>query len=356
MTFAKLPLAAGDGDADPHQALRITRNLMAVGTSLLVILLLGVYRLEGYIAPLPFAVSIALILTLCAGFYLVFRSGLNLRFADPSLTMGQVAAAVATLVYVNFSLLEGRGAFLLVYIMAMLFAVFRLTAHQLLAIALPVIAAHATFIVVQAGQPAARLRVELLHLIVLAVVLIWFAQLGGYISGLRRRLRTLNAHDELTGAHSRRYILDILNAEKARADRYGDVFCVALLDLDHFKTINDRHGHTTGDEVLKAFSRVVELHVRGSDHFGRYGGEEFVLVLTRTNLQAGLPVVERIRAATTAAPWQHLIDELVVTVSIGMAEYRGGESIDALIQRTDAALYAAKRSGRDRVVTAHGGE
>jgi diguanylate cyclase len=347
---ARTVLSGARRASDRQQALRITRNLMAVGTSLLVILLLVFYRMEGYIAKTPFVVASSLILGLCVGFYLVFRSGVNLRFADPSLTFAQVASAVATLVYVNFHLVDGRGAFLLVYIMAMVFAVFRLTTRQLHFIVLPVIAAHAAFIVFRADATA--LRVDLLHWIVLTVVLLWFAQLGGYISDLRRRLRALTMRDELTGAFSRRYVTELLQVAKSRADRHGESFCVALLDLDRFKSINDRFGHAAGDDVLKAFAAVVAAQIRDTDHFGRYGGEEFMLVLTRAGVGEALPVAERIRAATAAYPWGEVVAGLAVSVSIGVAQYRRNENADALVQRADAALYEAKRAGRDRVVTA----
>lgn len=336
---------------DPYQTLRITRNLMAAGTSLLVVTILCIYRNEGFIAATPFAVAVTLIATLVVVFFVAFRTGLNTRFADPSLTMAQIASAVAVLAFVNFNLLGSRGAFLLVYIMAMLFAVFRLTTRQLLKIVLPVIGAHAIFYLSDAEHlRAIPAPMKVVEWAVLTIVLLWFARLGGYITEMRRKLRTLTTRDELTSAFNRRHLDDSLEREKARADRHGGALCMALMDLDWFKRVNDSYGHLAGDEVLKGFAAIVQDQIRASDLFGRFGGEEFMLILPHTSLVDVGPLMERIRSETGTHRWRVGRGDLVVTVSIGIDEYRRGEDTAALLRRADAALYRAKANGRDQVV------
>lgn len=161
--------------------------------------------------------------------------------------------------------------------------------------------------------------------------------------------------DQLTHSFSRRYILDMLTREKARADRSGESFCVCLLDIDHFKAMNDQFGHLAGDRILASFCRRVRGELRAMDSvneqqfrgsLGRLGGEEFLVFLPHTSLRGALRCAERIRHAVVRRPFNGLHQ---VTVSIGIAEYRPGEVISSLLQRADKALYGAKHAGRNRV-------
>ena len=337
--------------ADEQQALRVNRNLMAAASAALVVILLTFYWREGYLPGRAYAISVVLIAALVIGFHIVFRTRFNLRFLDPSLTFVQVSSAVVVLVYVNFNLEAGRGAFLLVYMMAMLFAVFRLTTREIFAIIVPVLVAHAALLILleYRGTPPDALRMELIQWIVLVVVLLWFAQVAGYVSDMRRRMRALVARDDLTGAYNRPQMIDELSAEKARVDRRGGSFCVLMLDLDHFKAVNDTHGHEAGDVVLKTFADLVRAQIRPGDQLGRFGGEEFLLMLPDTALAAGIKLAERIRAVTRAADWDLVKPGLQLTVSIGVQECGKDCSVQAAVAAADAALYRAKRSGRDRV-------
>ena len=336
---------------DAQQILRINRNLAAAGSSLLVILLLTFYWREGYLGAHAYGMAVAMIVVLIVVFQAIFRTGLNTRAADPSLTMAQVASACAVLVFINFHLQAARGAFLLVYIMAVIFAVFRLNTKQILLVVVPILIAHVGSIFQMRGRgiDPEIIRLEFIQWVVLVVVLLWFSQLGGYISNMRRRLRSLAVRDALTDAYSRRHMTDMLAAEKARAHRSGSAFCIVLIDLDRFKSINDVHGHGVGDQVLVDFAALVKRHVRIVDHVGRYGGEEFLLLLPDTQLSAAVAVAQRIREATRAADWSALTAGLVVTVSIGVHEPGRDESIEQALEQADAALYRAKHAGRDRV-------
>jgi diguanylate cyclase (GGDEF)-like protein len=157
--------------------------------------------------------------------------------------------------------------------------------------------------------------------------------------------------DSLTGLANRRSLEDTLRSELARADRRGDGVCLVLTDLDDFKQVNDRYGHPMGDEVLKVFAHALRETVRESDVAGRWGGEEFALVLTGTDAAGGARFAERARAAIEA---QKLHTpggrEVTVTASFGVAAYHDANELSGLVAAADAALYAAKRAGKNRVV------
>lgn len=163
------------------------------------------------------------------------------------------------------------------------------------------------------------------------------------------QVQQLAIRDELTGAFNRRHMMERLREESARFERTGQAYCVAMLDLDHFKSINDTHGHGAGDAVLRQFARIASETIRTTDLFGRYGGEEFLLLMTATTQAMAVQAVERIRMRLHAADWAGIAPGLNVTVSIGVAESCGGCTTEALLHEADQALYQAKRSGRNRV-------
>jgi diguanylate cyclase (GGDEF)-like protein/PAS domain S-box-containing protein len=156
-------------------------------------------------------------------------------------------------------------------------------------------------------------------------------------------------HDSLTGVFNRRHVEDVLGKEVERAERHARPLAVAILDADHFKRINDTHGHQTGDEVLRAISERCRNTLRTNDVLGRYGGEEFVIVFPETRLEEAGAVAERLRAAVAERPIEVGADALGVTVSIGLAAHAPGQGMEKLLQRADAALYTAKQDGRNLV-------
>jgi len=166
-----------------------------------------------------------------------------------------------------------------------------------------------------------------------------------------RRLFTRATTDPLTGLLNRAAFEERALAELSRAGRTGRSLAVAMLDLDHFKSFNDRFGHLAGDAALTAVARAVARTVRGIDAAGRYGGEEFIVLLVEADAEAALRAVERIRAAVASLGPPRI--PLGVTVSAGIAIHDGAferTSLESLVARADAALYAAKRAGRDRVI------
>ena len=169
----------------------------------------------------------------------------------------------------------------------------------------------------------------------------------------QEEFKRLAVTDDLTGLYSRRYLLEHLQQETHRASRYKVPFCILLVDLDHFKRVNDQHGHLAGDQVLKSFSNLLRKCTRQSDIVCRYGGEEFLIVLTNTLLNAAKVVAERIRMSTkTQTHCSAKGGTFQVTCSIGLTEYEQGiYDVNALINFADEALYRAKYLGRNRVCT-----
>jgi two-component system, cell cycle response regulator len=171
------------------------------------------------------------------------------------------------------------------------------------------------------------------------------------IAALVEESQRLATIDSLTGLMNRRAFSASALREIARSQRHGNPFCLLLLDVDHFKTINDRRGHPSGDAVLTGIGRLLGQELRKADFSGRWGGEEFVVVLTETTAASGLGGADRIRAAIAALRVKDATGEPIpVTVSIGLAAHREGDNVDSLIKRADQAMYEAKSSGRNRVV------
>jgi diguanylate cyclase len=167
-----------------------------------------------------------------------------------------------------------------------------------------------------------------------------------------RRIEELAELDELTGSFNRRCIMRMLDDEIARAQRSKTRCSVALIDLDWFKRVNDAYGHPTGDEVLRTFAITVFANIRHIDRFGRYGGEEFLLVLPDTPDGAAARMVDRLRAIVAELDWSAFSPGMRITISAGLATLRPDESPDALLARADSALYSAKARGRNRIASA----
>jgi diguanylate cyclase len=173
---------------------------------------------------------------------------------------------------------------------------------------------------------------------------------GNELEEAHARIEELAQIDELTGVLSRRYIMRALNEEVARAQRNGMSCSVAIIDLDLFKRINDGYGHPVGDEVLRSFAVSVVANIRDVDRLGRYGGEEFLVILPGLPGDQAVDVVDRIRQIVRGMNWGAIGDGLAVTMSAGVAQLRADEAPDDVLARADVALYRAKDAGRDRVI------
>ena len=175
-----------------------------------------------------------------------------------------------------------------------------------------------------------------------------FAKLTEIHTGLASTMSYLANTDGLTRVSNRRHLEMLLEEEEKRAARYGNPFCVLLLDIDHFKSVNDAFGHDVGDKVLREMADLLFTSVRSVDHVGRWGGEEFLIVLPEVGLEEARASAVRLRGLIEA----HAFEPAgTVTASFGVAEFSRGEGLDVLIRRADAALYGAKQEGRNSVKT-----
>jgi len=169
-----------------------------------------------------------------------------------------------------------------------------------------------------------------------------------------QRLEELSVRDGLTGLYNRRHLEECLSAEFVRVHRHGGVMSFLLLDIDHFKHLNDTYGHQAGDEALIHLANVIRDVLRADDICGRYGGEEFALLLPNTDLDGAAEVGERLRARLADQPCRHKDLTLSFTISVGVATWHGGEDAgsdpETLTKYADLALYRAKESGRDQVL------
>ena len=333
-----------------EQEVRFRRYLIAAATSLMVLALLGACVLAGAFAPRPFAITAAIVLLSIVGFYLVIRSGLNRYAADPSLTVPMMAAAIGAVTYALYHLGDLRTVFLLVYPVIMFFGVLRLRTRSLLLVAGFIIGAYMLVLTALANQPGRLdpISIEILRTVALATVLVWFAFMGGYVHELRRRLRE-SGYDRLTGVLNRGRILDVLAHEQMRCERGGGSVCVCLVDADELKGINDTLGHRAGDLALQAIAQTAHRELRVVDAIGRYGGDEFLLVLSQTGLDGARECAERIRACIELSDCIGGDVRRPITVSCGITRHRRGESLQDTLQRADAALYRAKHRGRNCV-------
>jgi diguanylate cyclase (GGDEF)-like protein len=166
---------------------------------------------------------------------------------------------------------------------------------------------------------------------------------------LNLALREASTHDPLTGLGNRRLLLERLKEESERSRRYSRPLTIAMLDIDYFKHVNDRHGHELGDQVLVEVSRVMDAEVRNQDLCGRWGGEEFLILLPETSIDAACHVLERVRSAVGALRVRIGEESVGVTASLGVAEHLPESNYSDTVNRADWALLKAKQSGRNRL-------
>jgi len=350
---------------DPKQALRLRRFFISLTIYTFNLFLFYLAYRTGIMewqALYWFSILLLLIIII---FYIVFRTGLNLWMSDPSLTSIQMFVACLFVMYGMYYAHEVRGLFFSMYILILLFGIFRLYTRQFLfvsAFALLTYGADIVLLNIFYSQ-GINLKIECFQWFGMAIVLISVSFIGGNISSIRRELsasrkklqssltviREMAIHDDLTGFYNRHHLIDLIDSENSRSVRTGSVFSLVMLDIDKFKKINDAYGHQTGDQVLKTFAAIIRSILRKTDFCGRYGGEEFLIMLTQTDIQAAKVFAERIRNCVENSFFPCLGPDAGVTVSIGLTEHRMQEDIEKTISRADELLYKAKKEGRNRV-------
>jgi diguanylate cyclase (GGDEF)-like protein len=301
------------------------------------------------------------------GFGLLFASGRNRSARDRFLTLPQLTAASFVALLAAWASPAVATPLATVLFIVVAFAALRLPPVQLLLAWAGITVGLAVVYAGSGGSvalPTATPAQTALSVIWVSLSLGRCALLGLYGAGLRRqlvergreladatgRLERLAMRDPLTGALNRRAILATLEAEFDTADPDGGPLAIALLDLDHFKGVNDRFGHPVGDDVLRRCVAIASRALRVSDRIGRWGGEEFLVVLPGAGSADGARrVLERLREAIAQYAWQEFAPGLRVTASVGVALATDTDGVDALLQRADRSLYRAKRDGRDRV-------
>lgn len=378
-----MPMSSLIPNDDPVLAIRVKRQWMGFMSYMMFLVPLLYAAHNGWLRfgydGLIWLVAVAVAVNL--GFLVAIRSGYSRRFADPSLMMLQVGIAGVLALMIGYYLDQGRIITVMLFFTAFFFGIFSFSRKQYLGLTIAAVAGYAVMLLLKYrllkynSTPLGvnALHLELLHFMMLIIVLLWMSLLGSYIAQLREslarkkdalaaaleRLKELASRDELTGLHNRRHLMEILEQQQERAQRHDEPFALCILDLDHFKRINDNHGHGVGDEALRAFSERIRAHMRRMDiigrgddsdsTFGRYGGEEFLLVLPYAKDTSTRVCLERLRNAMNAAPFQTSAGALAITFSAGVAHYRKDETIAAMLDRADEALYRAKGAGRDRV-------
>lgn len=187
---------------------------------------------------------------------------------------------------------------------------------------------------------------------VLALTTIWITSLlGARIKRAEQELIRIASHDFLTGLLNRREMFNRLHIEVSRVYRIDNPFSLIMVDIDHFKLINDRFGHLTGDKVLKDVSRILREHLREYDYVCRYGGEEFLVAAPETKLKVAHDLAERLRVIVMDSALSSSVAPMIkITISAGVTQHVRGEQIETTISRADRALYDAKNGGRNRVI------
>ncbi len=301
-------------------------------------------------------------------FFGLIRSGWSRRRREPSLTVPQMVFALTSAAVAYALVGAGRGAVFPIVMVVLMFGIFVASPKQMRWVSLyAVLLFGATMLVMALAQPAAYPpAIEFGHFLLVATMMPGVSILAGRLAQLRQRsrlhraelaqalslLREHTTRDELTGLINRRHMQALMQQEHQRCVRSGQTFCLAVLDIDSFKPVNEAHGYAVGDAVLRAVSQEAQRHVRVSDTLARWGGEEFVLMLSDTRAALARGGLERLHQRVGALRILNGVHALSVTLSGGLAEHHAGESVEQTLDRALRALEDAKAQGRNRVMVA----
>jgi len=357
-----------EGPEEAKQVLRKRRFGMAFLAHIVPLTLVALFLGYDFVSFKIFTICLVYMLLSHLVFFLLLHTGINLKFRDPSLTAIQIASTFIPTMFILYFLDEGqaRAAFVMVVVIPMLFGILALNTRQFIQLSLFFLFLYSiTVWALWRDRPEVLDNpLELVQAIAILLVLVTASAMGGYISGLRKKLRNRNQElneaiarieelvniDSLTGICNRRRLFEVLTQEKNRYSRAQGPFSVCIMDIDHFKEVNDTYGHQAGDEILRDIACEISQKLRNIDSFGRYGGEEFLMILPQTPMEGAVVKAERVRQQVESLRFPAVSQQLRVTISIGVAAYRNLENIDATLARADQRLYDAKNSGRNRVV------
>ncbi len=372
------PTAAEPESLDPRPAAealsrraRQRRQIqgMIAASYLLDALILSIYAHAGALPATIGPAYAACGLSTVAVYLVLSETGFTERFHDHYFVAPQLLISVAVMLAFAYVVPEVGGIFLCTLFLAFSFGSLRFTPRQSVAVWIAMtIGVAGLFLLTDKpiGLPQSNALERIATMLVFALTIGRCTFIGMFSSSMRqslyqrglklkeayRRIEELAELDELTGSFNRRCIMRMLEEEIARAQRVNAPCSVALIDLDWFKRINDAYGHPTGDEVLRTFAITVFANLRNIDRFGRYGGEEFLLVLPDTPAERAAGVLDRMREIIADLDWSAFSADMRVTISAGIATLRPDETSDTLLARADSALYAAKAKGRNRITAA----
>lgn len=301
-------------------------------------------------------------------FTVLSEAGVGDKFTDHYLTVFQISAHMALQFVFLLSVPTIGIAFICVLFLIFAFGTLRMTSAQaMITWTLAAIGLAAVFLAsdLPIGMPVATRLQRTASMLCFVLVIGQCAFLGLFGATLRKilyqrsielkaayqRIEELAELDELTGSYNRRCIMRLLDVEMDKSRRASTSCAIALIDLDWFKRINDAHGHPIGDEVLRTFAITIFANIRPTDCFGRYGGEEFLLLLPDTDGEAASRMLERLRSIVADLDWSAFSPGMRVTISAGVVTLRDVDTADTFLARADSALYSAKAQGRNRIAT-----
>lgn len=309
--------------------------------------------------------------SLAAAGFLMFAVAImlewNLGLEDPDMNLAQMIWAVSIVVMTAYFVSEFKPVVVLSGLAFIVLGAHRLSKKELFIFAAYALITYLLSVSYKAQTAQLSWVTELVVMIAFGLVVIFGPLLYRFemtlvenllvdknaeLSSALARIRELAVKDELTGAYNRRHLAEFLNQQKAMADRRDYRFTLCYVDLDFFKRVNDRFGHSTGDHVLRSFSEIAISILREVDCVARIGGEEFVLVLGGTPQRDAVIAVQRIAEKLGELQVSAIEPQYRITASMGITEYKTGEEVEQSMDRADKALYDAKRTGRNKIVIA----
>ena len=352
---------------DRKQRLRIMRSLMAANVFIACCFLQVYAWWVGYMDLEDVKRLCGVIVVNIVVWYVVLRSGVNQRFDDPAMTLPQILSALTIIVGAYSVTGPVHGSTMMLLALVLVFGIFNMKQKGAIIAGGYTVALMGLAIMIKVRTDPVNypFKLEIAHFVLTAAIVPTISGLAAQLSSLRAklqdqkdelanalvRIQILATRDELTGLVNRRHMMEVLSQHRKRLERSGHHrFCLALLDIDHFKRINDSHGHAVGDEVLRNFSKVVQSALRDTDVLARWGGEEFLVLLNDTSPELANVGLERARMLLAEATLSTTVPELKPTFSAGLTAYSTNEPLDVCIERADRALYKAKDSGRNRTV------
>jgi diguanylate cyclase (GGDEF)-like protein len=332
----------------------------------------GVQMLEvhfGFMDAMASNLLIAAMLGPSAVFYALIRSNVAMRLKlDPALSLTQLAFGTALSLWSYAVTGPARGAILALIVAGFVYVVFSVTPQRARALAVVTLAGLGIVMTWRAGVDPVGYPplVELVHFLFTAIAVAGTTRLSGHLSQLRaklgsqsrdlkaanEKLRLLATRDELTQIHNRRYMTELIGIEQRQHERSGAPLCIALLDIDLFKSINDRFGHNAGDQVLHRFAQMARDELRTTDLLCRWGGEEFLVLFPDTPAQQAFNGLQRLHERVRSELFDALGPQHRVTFSAGLTPVLPNESLETATERADQAMYHAKACGRDQTALA----